>query len=66
MHFWSVHLMQFTMCVPGWSSEQIKELVLHQNFQELLVSLRNTRNKYRDAFPDKRTVLMFPFHKVGL
>lgn len=54
------------MCVPGWSSEQIKALVLHPDFQELLVDLRNTQTKYRQEFEDKPKVLMFPFHKVRL
>jgi hypothetical protein len=54
------------VCVPGWSSEQIKALVLHPGFQELLVDLRNTQTKYREEFEDKPKVLMFPFHKVRL
>jgi hypothetical protein len=58
--------MQFTVCVPGWSSEQIKALVLHQGFQELLADLRDTQTKYRKEFVDKPKVLMFPFHKVRL
>ena len=58
--------MQFTVCVPGWSSEQIKALVLHPAFQELLVGLRNTQTKYREEFENKPKVLMFPFHKVRL
>jgi len=54
------------VCVPGWSSEQIKALVLDQGFQELLVGLRDTQTKYREHFEDKPKVLMFPFHKVRL
>jgi hypothetical protein len=53
------------VCVTGWTSEQIKKLVLCREFQELLVDLKATQTKYREHFPDKPKVLMFPFHKVG-
>lgn len=49
----------------GWSSENIKRLVLNVDFQELLVNLRKTQTEYRNLFPHKPELLRFPFHKVG-
>ena len=50
----------------GWSSEQCKRLVLNQQFQELLVTLRGTQTKYRAQHPERPKLLRFHFHKVRL
>jgi hypothetical protein len=53
------------MCTSGWSSEQIKKLMLHAQFQELLSDLQKTQTKYRLEYPLKPGLLKFPFHKVS-
>jgi len=53
------------MRTSGWSSEQIRQLMLHAQFQDLLNDVQQTQKKYRLAFPEKQRLLMFPFHKVS-
>ena len=51
----------------GWTSEDCKRLVLHRDFQGLLVHLKEQRAIFRAKYPDKPELLRMPFNNtVGL
>jgi len=47
-----------------WSIEDCKRLLLHKQFQELLVELKTKQTSFRRSYPDKPQLLRFAFHRV--
>lgn len=48
-----------------WSAADCKRLVMHEHFQELLISIQQRQTKFREEVPEKQQLLKFPFFKAS-
>ncbi len=48
-----------------WSAADCKRLVMHEHFQELLISIQQRQTKFREQVPEKQQLLKFPFFKAS-